>query len=256
MIPEVNTLDELAISYTYKMRLLQASNEDQHIQMLRTFIHDGWPKYTRDVPSSLKPYYGYRTELSEKDGVIFKGDQILVPIGLRNYTKQRLHTSHLGPESNIRRAKSLCFWPGMKNELETIYLNCKQCQENARKNQKEPFVQRAIPEYPFQKIGLDLATYCGKKYLICVDYFSNYTLVDCLRNEGSPETIGHLKKHFMRFGLPMEVISDGGPQFNSEAFRLFAKEYGFLWSPCSPRSPESNGMAECCETNKINTKEM
>ena len=126
MIPEVNTLDELAISYTYKMRLLQASNEDQHIQMLRTFIHDGWPKYTRDVPSSLKPYYGYRTELSEKDGVIFKGDQILVPIGLRNYTKQRLHTSHLGPESNIRRAKSLCFWPGMKNELETIYLNCKQ----------------------------------------------------------------------------------------------------------------------------------
>ena len=48
----------------------------------------------------------------------------------------------------------------------------------------------------------------------------------------------------MGFSLPMEVVSDNGPQFKSEEFRLFAKQYDFHWNPSGPRYPASSGMAE------------
>ena len=195
-IAEVNILDELAVSDDYKKKLKEAADTDEETQILKQYIHQGWPKDAHSVEISLRSYYGLRNELSETDGIVFRGNQIVVPSSLRNYTRQKLHSSHLGAASNIRRAKTLCFWPGMKSELQQLYESCRPCQEYANKNQKEPFTMREIPSYPFQTIALDLATYCGKKYLICVDYFSNYPLVDCLRSETSPETIAHLKKAF------------------------------------------------------------
>ena len=39
-------------------------------------------------------------------------------------------------------------------------------------------------------------------------------------------------------------ISDNGPQFSSECFHLFAREYGFSHTTSSPGYTQSNGMAE------------
>ena len=150
----------------------------------------------------------------------------------------------MGIESNLRRARSLCFWSGVKNDLQEIYNNCRPCHAHFQRNSKEPYIQRHIPEYPFQHIGIDLASYAGRKYLICVDYFSNYILVDGLSTEISGGTIALLKKHFMRFGIPLEIVSDCGPQFDSLEFKNFSKQYGFEWNPSSPTYPRSNGMAE------------
>ena len=39
-------------------------------------------------------------------------------------------------------------------------------------------------------------------------------------------------------------MSDNGPQYDSDTFRQFATEYGFVHSPSSPHFPQSNGEAE------------
>ena len=106
-ITEVNILDEPAVSDDYKKKLKEAADADAETQMLKQFIHQGWPKDAHSVEISLRSYYGLRNELSETDGIIFHGNQIVVPGSLRNYTRQRLHTSHLGAASNLRRAKTL-----------------------------------------------------------------------------------------------------------------------------------------------------
>ena len=49
---------------------------------------------------------------------------------------------------------------------------------------------------------------------------------------------------FARHGIPEQVISDNGPQFSSECFCLFAREYDFSHTTSSPRYPQSNDMAQ------------
>ena len=48
----------------------------------------------------------------------------------------------------------------------------------------------------------------------------------------------------MRYGIPEEVVSDGGPEFDNKMMRELAYKYRFRWNPCSPEMPNSNGMAE------------
>ena len=93
---------------------------------------------------------------------------------------------------------------------------------------------RDIPEYRFQKIAIDLATNNGRKYPVCAGLcglFCNFPLLDGFVNENSGDSIALLKKHFMRFGIPMEVVSDCGPQFDCVEFRAYCQAIWICMEP-------------------------
>uniref|UniRef100_A0A3Q3W7X1 Integrase catalytic domain-containing protein n=1 Tax=Mola mola TaxID=94237 RepID=A0A3Q3W7X1_MOLML len=49
---------------------------------------------------------------------------------------------------------------------------------------------------------------------------------------------------FSHHGIPEIVISDNGPQYSSEPFRVFSKEYGFTHITSSSGYPQANGEVE------------
>ena len=56
--------------------------------------------------------------------------------------------------------------------------------------------------------------------------------------------IAHTSSIFARHGISEAVVSDNGPQFASEAYNKFAREYGFHHVTSSPYHPEGNSEAE------------
>ena len=53
-------------------------------------------------------------------------------------------------------------------------------------------------------------------------------MVEAVSSTGFKQTKEKLKKTFAYFGIPRRVTSDNGPPFNSEQFKDFAKEEGFV----------------------------
>ena len=157
----------------------------------------------------LKHLYKFRDYLSTKDYLVFYKDRVFVPPSMRNDMKKKAYTSHLAVGNNMRRAVDTIFWLGMSRELQECYMNCKQCSRYSAKNSKDKLITRPMPEYLFQCIGLNTMTLDGRKYLVCMDYFSNYSMVDRLQWISSGCTVQLIRKHFMRNGIPEEVVSDG-----------------------------------------------
>ena len=53
----------------------------------------------------------------------------------------------------------------------------------------------------------------------------------------SSETIKCLKLVFAVHGIAATLVSDNGPQFSSEQFKTFSKEWGFFQVTSSPHFP-------------------
>src|SRR5258705_5548991 len=60
----------------------------------------------------------------------------------------------------------------------------------------------------------------------------------------SPVVVEALQSMWERHGIPVEVVTDGGPPFNSRDFSTFAARWGFKHTRTSPHLPRSNGQAE------------
>ena len=84
----------------------------------------------------------------------------------------------------------------------------------------------------------------NKTYLLLVDYYSDFIEIDNLTNTTSERIIESCKSQFVRHGIPVQLITDNGPQFSSIKFKEFAKTYSFQHTTSSPHYPQSNGKAE------------
>ena len=69
------------------------------MSILKEVILQGWPVNKSQVPVQVAPYFTFRDELTVHDGLVFKGERVVVPVSLRQSFKERLHSTHLGSES-------------------------------------------------------------------------------------------------------------------------------------------------------------
>ncbi|XP_060070340.1 uncharacterized protein K02A2.6-like [Ylistrum balloti] len=131
----------------------------------------------------------------------------------------------------------------MKSEIKQMVETCEACQEMAARSTKLPIKQNDDGDKPWSKIGMDLFDIKGRQYLVTVDYYSNYIEVDYLSNVISAAVVNILKKQFARFGIPVTIISDGGPQITAREFQQFTKTWGINHVTSSPQHQRANDKA-------------
>ena len=101
-----------------KIRQIRAASEcDGTMQLLKTTILEGWPEDKDKLPPQLAPFYSMRDELGVHDGLVFKGERLVVPQGMREQVKKDIHISHNGVEGCLRRARECVYWPCMNSEI-------------------------------------------------------------------------------------------------------------------------------------------
>ena len=222
----------------------EATEHDEVLQTLTRTILDGWPDKSEDISENIRIYFDTRDTLSVYEGLVFKGERIVIPQSMRKVVKERLHAAHLGRDSMLRRARELVYWPSMKKEISQIADRCEVCLEAKPQNQKETLTQHEPADQPWEKVGVDLFSIANRDYLVTVDYYSGFWEIDYLPTTSSEAVVTKLKSHFARYGIPIYLMSDNGPQFSASEFARFGNEWGFIHLTSSPGYPRSNGRAE------------
>lgn len=124
---EVNVLESGQISETLFEKLVEETKKDAELQQLHRVVMDGWPQTKPETPLEIRPYWSYRDEISGYDGLMFKGDRVIVPHVLRPEMLDRIHAAHLGIEKCKARARGSVFWPGMNSAIDEMVSECRTC---------------------------------------------------------------------------------------------------------------------------------
>ena len=60
---------------------------------------------------------GIIDEISLHNGLLFKSQRVIVPKTMKSEILSRVHSSHQGIVSCLRKAKDIVFWPEMNSEI-------------------------------------------------------------------------------------------------------------------------------------------
>jgi transposase InsO family protein len=240
---DVTIAQVLKIAPTRLDSLRAETQADPTLQTLSGLITSGWPDSMQDLTADVRHYWCFRDELTILDGLIMKGNRVVIPSAARMATLERLHDAHQGITSTLQRARRTVYWPKIQDDITDMINRCEECQIHAKKKPRPPERQVTACR-PSQILGVDLMELNGQTGLVTVDFYSGYLTYDVLKNESADSVINALNHLFQKFGLVEEIYSDNGPCFKAEKFSRFCQELEIAHQTSSPHYHQSMGRVE------------
>ena len=225
-------------------QIREETAKDNTLALLRDTIYEGWPSSRSECLLPLSDFWNFREDLTIEDGIVLKCDRIVVPPTLRPDILKTIHQGHLGVEKCLLRARSTVYWPGITSDITQLVSQCEACQKHQKRTQKEPLLQPEPPCRPWERLSSDLFEHRGQQYLLLSDHYSKFPIIRKLTGTSSLAIVNHMKSIFSEHGIPSQLITDNGPQYDSREFRQFTESYGIEHITSSPLYPQSNGFAE------------
>ena len=226
----------------------EATNADPILSQLRQEVEEGFRDTPdiRTLPEELRGYGRYMDSLSVQDDVLLYGTRTVIPERLRDRVLDTLHSAHQGCTQMWNRAEISVFWPGLRQDIETIRSKCTTCRVVAPSQAKLPPHPPPEPEYPFQEVCSDFFQLEGSTYLVTVDRLTGWPDVRQMGGNlrGARGLTSMLRNLFGTFGIPEELTSDGGPEFTAGETQKFFKTYDIHHRLSSVGNPHANQRAE------------
>ena len=231
-------------------------------------VSAGKPEWKSISPQSLdvKGYWMLWDSLRLQDGVLFyrwetpSGDRTtllrVLPTSMRKDAWLQLHADpgggHMGAGKTLGKLRERFFWTGQREDVKRWCEMCDVCEAK-----KGPSVKRRSPlqqyhvGYPGERVAVDIMgplpeTTAGNRYLLCaMDYFTKwpeaYPLPD---QEATTVADALIHGYVSRFGVPEELHSDQGRNFESAVFKGMLNMLGVKKTRTTPLHPQSDGMVE------------
>lgn len=193
--------DDLRVRKPIIEQIKHKTGMDGELQHVLRYIRNGWPEYLKSVPSNLSAYFKERGSLSETNGLVLRGRQIVIPESMRGDMLLRIHQGHQGLTKSRECYRGAVWWPGIASDMKRLVSSCKHCNIHRPSQNKEPLITTPLPDLPWQKLAADLCELKGRHYLIVIDYFSRWLEILELPKTTSETIIQKLKGIFTRFGI-------------------------------------------------------
>lgn len=134
----------------------------------------------------------------------------------------------------------------MDRDAEEMCKRCHACQVVSQTSNPEPIKSTEFPRGPWQLLGADLLgpLPSGDNLFVVVDYYSRYVEVEIMRKTTTDRIIKSLHKMFQIHGLPIQIVTNNGPQFISAEFKDFMEQQDIEHRRVTPLWPQANGEVE------------
>ena len=139
-------VDALPVSDIKLKQIIEAQEEDEVCKQIRQYCLEDWPDKHR-IPSSTKPYWSERGEITINQRVILKSMRILKPSAMRLEVLDKIHQGHQGITKCRERAKHAVWWPGPCRQIEDLVSSCR-VYATHRINKPEPLCPTVFPDRP------------------------------------------------------------------------------------------------------------
>ena len=234
--------------------LRQASDTDPVYQRLIKAVRSG--KLPEDP--ALNPYTAIWRELTVIDGLVCRGERIVIPNGhilaedanMREWIVELGHAGHMGMSATKRLLRSRLWFPGMDCLVEKRVNACLPCQAATDSHPRDPLKPSVAPEEPWVKLYCDHwgPTRDGKHILVIIDALTRYVEVMVVDGTSAEANIHAFSEVFSRHGFPVKLHSDGGPPFNGKDTHLLQQYFTSVGVDhrvnLSAEDPEATGLVE------------
>lgn len=234
-----------------------------------------WKENNQDRPvwdeishlgSGSKYYWSQWERLKIIDGVLYRewhepegGSlrlQLVLPEAWRDEVMTLLHDNicagHLGIHRTIARVRARFYWVGYKQDIIDKCNSCQVCQ--ARKMSTKPTkapLKPYIVGIPMERIQMDILgplpeSNSGNKYVLSLTCcFTKWIESFPLKSITAKTVASALVDQFVcRFGVPREIHTDQGRQFESELFKELCELLGINKTRTTAFHPQSDGLIE------------
>ena len=194
-------------------KIKHVTENDPDLKSLRQYIQDGFPANRSDCAESVQAYFGFREELAIVNGLIVKGHQVVIPNQLHDEALKLLHSSPMGIVKMKDRARTSFFWSSIDRDIESHLSECHPCATFQEKQPKETLLNDPISTNPWYALAMDNFVFNSKHYLIVVNCFSKFVVVEPSKDLTSMTTINSLLDIFSEHGFPATIRCDQGCNF-------------------------------------------
>lgn len=226
------------------------------------------PEWKDVAPMSkeVKCYWAQWKRIEFREGILYRvwikeetdeeEWQVLVPKSWTSEIMESLHNGvgagHLGLTKTIARLRERFYWAGLTRMVHRWIDRCKECQ--ARKQPRRS-TRGKLKQYrvgvPMERVALDIMVNFpesprGNRYvLVITDYFTRWAEAYPIPNQEATTVADVLVKEFIsRYGIPRQIHSDQGRQFESNLFQELCQKLGMKKTRTTPYHPQGDGLVE------------
>lgn len=220
--------------------IVKASQLDPEIREVLEYLEQDKPD---ELPLSFRIV---ANELCRCDDVLLRSDRIVIPSTLRNRVLRVAHEGHIGMRMMKAHLRSAVWWPKMDSDVEHVVKSCRSCILVSAPDPPQPMIRKDLPYGPWEDIAVDFLGPLpeGQTLFVAVDYYSRFIEVCEMTHTTAKDTILQLSKMFCRYGVPITLRADNGPQLNCEELQSFCEEIGVRLVNTIPYWPQQNGEVE------------
>ncbi|CDF35428.1 unnamed protein product [Chondrus crispus] len=228
-----------------QLKAIRINNGDLHRRIISGYTRDEWSQTIinslRGSPSNGDSRYTRRISLNTYSMI--------------SSLKEYFHgQAHLGKEKVFKSVAVYAYWPHMYRSIETYVSTCQVCQRNKTPNMNVPghLQPLVVPDKCWQQVTTDFVTKFSKSrpgndtVLVIVDRLSKLAIFIPTNENVKATTVYQLfQDHmFSKHGVPLCIISDRDPKFNSKYWKSLAELTNVSLNMSTRDHPQTDGQSE------------